>query len=551
MRKYSLSISIVLICSLLTFFGFKEADNYFELSKNMEIYASLVKEINTYYVDEIDPDKFTRVGIDAMLKSLDPYTNYYSESEVEDYKFMTTGQYGGIGAQISTKDGKILITEPYENWPAHKADLRAGDVVVEVDGRSALGRNSDEISKLLKGQPGTTVKLLIQREGIEKPFEKLIVREEIKVKDVVFSGMLNDHIGYVKFIGFHQDASKELKDALQNLQSKPSLSGLVIDVRGNPGGLLDEAIKCVNLFVEKGLLVVSTKGKMSDWNKEYKTEEDPIDTKIPIVMITDKNSASAAEILSGSLQDLDRAVVVGENSFGKGLVQTSRPLPYNTQIKVTVSKYYIPSGRCIQELDYSHRDDQGKVMKYADSLRTAFKTRGGRTVYDGNGIKPDIKVEQKEFSDLVQSLASKRILFDYATLFRSKHETIATPEKFSLNDEDFNQFLNFLKNKDYEYSTETESTIIKLQEAAKTEHYLTAIQTDLDDMTKKLKADKKSDVIKYKKDIMDLLTTEISSRYYLQRGKVISSFKSDPDILEAMRVLEDKTIYEGILSAAK
>jgi carboxyl-terminal processing protease len=551
MRKIQKIAIITALTGTVGFFGFRTADNYFEISKNIEIFNSIVKEVNTYYVDDVTPAPLLRTGIDAMLKSLDPYTEYYSESEIEDYRFMTTGQYGGIGATISKRGEDIIIQEPYEGWPAQKADLRAGDVILEIDGKSMKGKATDDVSKLLKGQPESEVKLLIRRDGVAEPFVKTIMRAEIQVKNVPYYGMINNNTGYIKFVGFRQNAAKEVQDALVELKKNPNFNSLVFDLRGNPGGLLDEAIKTVNIFEDNGQLVVSTKGKMTEWNKEYKTEGQPVDTKIPVVVLTDGGSASAAEIVSGSLQDLDRALIVGANTFGKGLVQTTRQLPYNTQMKITTSKYYIPSGRCIQALDYAHRDENGKAIKMPDSLRKAFKTKNGRTVYDGNGIKPDVELDRKEYSDIIQSLAEKRLFFDFATEYRSNHPTIPDAKTFSLSDADFQKFVDFTKTKDYSYVTETEKTLEDLEKTAKDEKYYAALQKEIDDIHAKLKADKREDIFKYKEDIREILEEEIIARYYYQTGRVESTFDDDKDIKEALQLFSHPDEYHKLLTASK
>jgi len=546
-KKYYKLIIIVLMVGSLGLVGFKAADNYFEISKNLEIYTALIKEINTYYVETVNPDKMNRTGIDAMLKTLDPYTVYISESEVEDYRFLTTGQYGGIGAQVVQRDDYLMITDVYDNWPTQKAGLRAGDMILSIDGKSTKKQTVDDVTKLLKGQAGTEVKLLVKRNGIDQTFEKSIMREEIKVKDVPFHGMLNDHIGYIKFVGFHEDATKEMHDALVGLKKNKGFNALIIDVRGNPGGLLDEAIKTVNLFVDKGQLVVSTKGKVDEWNKEYITEDDPLDSKVPVAVLADAHSASAAEIVSGSLQDLDRAVIIGENTYGKGLVQTSRMLPYNTQLKVTTAKYYIPSGRCIQQIDYGNRDENGKPIKVADSLRKPFKTKDGRTVFDGGGIKPDITVEKKKYPDVITSLASKKLIFDFATQYRDKHDSIPAAKDFHLTDQDFNDFVAFTKGKVYNYTTGTEDDLTKLEKDAKEENYYDALEADLKNVKEKLDKDKNDDIFKYKLDIKDLLEEEIASRYYYDKGRIMSSFNHDKDVLEAEKLFDDPSRYASIL----
>jgi carboxyl-terminal processing protease len=549
MKKKLKKIGIILVLITLPgLFIFKTADNYFEISKNLQIMSSVVHEVNTYYVDDVEPSKLLRTGIDAMLKSLDPYTDFYSESEIEDYRFMTTGQYGGVGATISKKGEDVVIAEPYEGWPAQKADLRAGDVLIEVDGKEVKGKSTDDVSKLLKGSPNTELKIIIKRLGVDQPITKTLIRQEIKVRNVPYYGMINDKIGYIKYSGFRQNSAEEVKNALVDLEKNNKMEGLVFDLRGNPGGLLDEAIKTVNVFVDKGQLVVFTKGKMEEWNHQYSTEADAVDTKVPVVILVDGGSASAAEIVSGSLQDLDRAIVVGTNSYGKGLVQTTRPLPYNTQMKITTSKYYIPSGRCIQKIDYARKDDEGNAYHLPDSLKRAFKTKDGRVVYDGTGIKPDVTVPRKKYADVIISLSQKQLLFDYATMYRSKHESIPAANKFKLSDADFSDFLAYLKNKEYEYNTKTEETLKSLEKTAKDDKYYSALEADFKDMEQKLKADKSEDVNKYKDDIKEILEAEIASRYYYEAGRIQSSFGHDQDVQKALELLNDPQQFHQILA---
>ena len=547
LKKIGIIAAIALIPGL---FVFKTADNYFEISKNLQIMASVVQDVNTYYVDDVDAAKLLHTGIDAMLRSLDPYTNYYSESEIDDYRFMTTGQYGGVGATISKKGDYVIISEPYKGWPAQKADLRSGDVILEVDGQSVKGKSTDDVSKLLKGSPNTELKLLIQRMGVDKPFQKTLTRQQITVGNVPYSGMINDHIGYIKFVGFRENAASEVRKALEGLEKNNKLDGLVFDLRGNPGGLLDEAIKTVNIFSDKGQLVVFTKGKTEDANHQYFTDGEPLDTKIPIVVLIDGGSASAAEIVSGSLQDLDRAIVVGSNSFGKGLVQTTHPLPYNTQMKITSSKYYIPSGRCIQAIDYAKKDEDGHGYRMPDSMKHAFKTKDGRTVFDGTGIKPDVAIPVKKYADVLLSLGQKQLLFDYATLYRRKHDSIPAAKQFKLTENDWNDFLAYLKDKEYEYKTETEETLTKLEKTAKDEKYYAALESDFKDLEMRLKADKGEDITKNKQDIMDVLQNEIAGRYYYEPGRVEASFSNDPDIQEALHLFSNPDEYHKILTVS-
>src|ERR1043166_5034515 len=387
--------------AVVTFLSFRASDNYFEISKNIEIFTNVFREINTYYVDGIDAGKLTKTAIDEMLRTLDPYTNYISEAEAEDFRVQMTGQYGGIGSMIGQKGEYVVITEPYEGYPAQKEDLRAGDLVLEIEGKSAKNKSTSDVSKLLKGQPGTKVKLLLRRDG--KDIVKQITREEIKVKNVPYFGMVDDKTGYIKLSGFTNDAGKEVRDALSELK-KQHASQVILDVRGTPGGLLYEAVNVVNTFVPNGQEVVSTKGRVKEWDKVYRTLDAPIDATIPLVVLTNRSSASASEIVSGTIQDLDRGIIIGQRTFGKGLVQSARPLPYNTQVKITTAKYYIPSGRCIQALDYTHRNEDGSVGAVPDSLKKPFSTHTGRMVFDGGGVDPDVAVPQKNYAQISVSL---------------------------------------------------------------------------------------------------------------------------------------------------
>lgn len=521
-------------------------NNYFELSKNIEIFTSLYREVNTYYVDEIDPAKFMRTGIDAMMKSLDPYTDYISESEIEDFRFMTTGQYGGIGSLISKKDDFVIIADPYEGFPAQKADLRAGDVLLEVEGESMKGKNTEDVSKLLKGQPRTEVRLKISRLGEPKPLEKVLIREEIKVESVSFSGMINEEVGYINLSGFRTNAANEVLKAFNDLKQK-GMKKLIFDLRGNLGGSLDEAIRISGIFVPKGSVVVDTKGKVKEWDKTYRTTNEPSDVNMPMVVLIDGSSASASEIVSGVVQDYDRGVVIGQKSFGKGLVQTVRPLTYNTQVKITTAKYYIPSGRCIQAIDYSEKDANNRPVKKADSLRTAFKTRNGRVVYDAGGVTPDITTEQRQMNNITAVLVGKRHVFDYATIFRSKNESISSPETFKVSDEVYADFLEYIKDKDYEYTTESEKLLQDFKDKATKEQYFDAVASEYEALITKKKRDKEQDIQKHKDEIKFFLEQEIVSRYYYQQGRLRASFNDDVDLLEALEVLNDPKRYQSIL----
>jgi carboxyl-terminal processing protease len=542
----ALILSIALSTTAIITWGFKT--DYFEISKNLDIFATLFREVNMYYVDEIQPGDLIKTGIDAMLEKLDPYTNFIPETDIEDHRFMTTGQYGGIGALIRQRDEHIMIAEPYENSPSAKAGLMAGDILLEVDGKNIKGKNTSDVVKLLKGQPKTNVRVLIKRMGEVKPIEKEIMREEIKVYNVPYYGMIDNEIGYIRLSGFTEDAGREVKDALVKLKENPEFKGVVLDLRGNPGGLLREAINIVNIFVDRGLDIVSTKGKVKDWDKIYKSLNNPIDLNTPVAVLINRGSASASEIVSGSLQDLDRGVVIGQRSFGKGLVQTSRPLSYNTQLKVTTSKYYIPSGRCIQAKDYTNRNDDGSVGNVPDSLIKEFKTRNGRTVFDGGGVNPDISLPIREINNITRSLVINNHIFDFATEYRRENPSIVPAAQFKVDDNIFNAFKAFLQNKDYEYETESEKVLKSLREVAEKEKYFDAFQSEYESLKKKMMHDKNEDLDRAKDEISQLLTDEIVARYYYQRGKIEASFQFDPEVKKAIEVLKDKKFYDDILN---
>ena len=538
-------IFISLFISSLTLLSFKS--DYFEIAKNLEIFTDLYKELNTYYVDETDPGKLIKSAMDEMLQTLDPYTNYISESEIEDFQFMTTGQYGGIGAMITKRDEYVYISEPYEGFPAQKSGLMAGDKILEVNNISVIGKSTDEVSKLLKGQPNTNVSILIERNYINKPFEVSFKREKVTVGSVPYFGLLDNNIGYVKLRSFTRNCSNDLKNAILKLKEQ-SATSLILDLRGNPGGLLNESVKIANFFVNQGEDIVSTKGKIKSWEKVYTATSKPIDTKIPLVVLIDQSSASASEIVSGSLQDLDRAVIVGKRSFGKGLVQQTRKLSYNSQLKLTVAKYYIPSGRCIQALDYSNRNEDGSVGKIPDSLSTEFRTKNNRKVYDGGGITPDLVTESEMSSKILLSLLRERLFFDYATEFRLKNENILSAKDFKITDEKFLDFKNFLSDKEYEYETDTEKAYKKLKKVAEEENYFESMRNDFDLLVTKIDDVKSDDLEKNKGFIKEILANEIVSRYYYQKGRIQSSLNYDKDIMQAITVLSDSTKYKQILS---
>ena len=483
-----------------------------------------------------------------MLNSLDPYTNFIPESEKDDYRFTTSGQYGGIGAVIRQTNEFVVISDPYEGYPAYKAGLIAGDKILKIDSVDARGKRTDDVSKLLKGTPGTQVKLLIQRlDSI--PYIVTLTREEIKVKSVPFSGIVRDGIGYIKLNNFTEQASKELTSALKELKAAGNLRGLVLDIRGNPGGLLNQAVSISNIFVDKGMAIVNTKGKIRENNKTYFALNEPVDTKLPVAVLVNSSSASASEIVSGSLQDLDRAVIIGQRTYGKGLVQNTRPLSYNTQLKLTTAKYYIPSGRCIQALDYSHRNEDGSVGKIPDSLTTAYKTKAGRIVYDGGGVLPDEITIPKKLSNITSSLISKNIFFNFATNYVSSHPKPETTV-VELTQKDFEDFKTFLAGKDYDYTTKSEKSLDELKKNAEEENYLAALKNDIEGLRSKIAHNKLEDVEKNKEEIISLLEEEVASRYYFQAGRIRQSLQHDKEFDKAVEILNDSIYYNGILNGS-
>jgi carboxyl-terminal processing protease len=527
--------------------AFTQTDKYFEIAKNMEIFSSVYKEVNLLYVDEINPSQFMETGIDAMLASLDPYTNYIPEDKIEDFRTQLTGQYGGIGAIIGERHDKIMILMPYDGFPAQKAGLQIADEIISVDGIMTTSKNSSEVSKLLRGQADTPLKIKVKRYNQEQPLEFTLSRQKIKISNVPYYGMVNSNTGYMKLSEFTQAASLEVKKALTELKAQGAKQ-IIFDLRGNPGGLLNEAVNISNIFIPKDKLVVSTKGKVAEWNTKYITELMPDDLDIPLVVLVNGRSASASEIVSGVIQDYDRGVIVGQRSYGKGLVQTTRELPYKSQIKVTTAKYYTPSGRCIQAIDYAHRAADGSVPKFADSLKMAFKTANNRTVYDGGGITPDITVTQDSISPILISLVTKSFLFDYATEYHAKHASIGDARKFKLTDAEYQDFVNWLKGKDYTYTTKVEKSLDEMTAQSKQEKYYDAMKSQLEQMKTVINRDKENDLIKFKPQIMEYLEEEIASRYYLQRGIIEASFDSDNDVQAALEVLNNKTKYDKILS---
>jgi carboxyl-terminal processing protease len=523
-------------------------DHYFEVMKNLEIFGSLFKEVNTYYVDEISPNELMNEGINSMLNSLDPYTNYIPEDQIEDYRIMTTGQYAGIGIEtITREDGKTLITKPMKGFVGEKSGLLIGDQILKIDGIDVTTKNGNEISHLLKGQAGSPIEVVVKRFGSDKPLTFKMVREKISATNVPYFGMVSNEVGLIQLTDFTYNASKEVKDALLKLKEQGA-KNIILDLRDNPGGLLGEAVNISNLFVPKNSEIVSTKGKVKEWNKKYNALNNALDTDIPLAVLINSSSASAAEIVCGVIQDYDRGVLIGQNSFGKGLVQVTRSLSYNSKLKVTVAKYYIPSGRCIQAVDYSNRNPDGSVGKVPDSLRVAFKTKIGRVVYDGGGVKPDIENEKPHIPQILSVMLRKGLIFDYATEFRVKNASIAPAKDFKLSDAQYQDFVKWLANKDLDYKTRVERTIESLEKTAKEEKYYDDIKPQLNTLKDKLFHNKDNDLQKFKSEIKEELEKEIASRYYFADGRMEASFDDDPDIKAALAIFKDEAKYKKILS---
>ncbi|MEM7103551.1 MAG: S41 family peptidase [Bacteroidota bacterium] len=523
-----------------------DTNKYFEIAKNLEIFANLYKEINTYYVDDVDPAKLMRTGVDAMLESLDPFTNYISEAEMAGFRLQITGKYGGIGASIRNDGDFVVITEPYENFPAHKAGLMAGDKIISINGKSAKGKTTKEVSDVLKGAPGDEVNLTVRRPGQNSDMNVRLVREEVHIPNVPYSGLIDDETGYIYLTTFSEKAGKNVADALEKLKAEHDIKQVVLDLRGNGGGLLKEAINVSNVFIDKGEEIVSTRGKIKDWDRNFKTLNKPVDTDIPLVVLIDRGSASASEIVSGVIQDLDRGVLVGQKSYGKGLVQNTRDVGYNSKVKLTTAKYYVASGRCIQSVQYK----EGEPVEIDDSLKTKFKTRNGRIVFDGGGITPDVRMELEDFSKITQTLMRNNLVFDYATQFRLKNPSIAEAKDFALTDAEYEDFKEWLKDKDYEYETESERLLSKLEETVKKEQYYDAVKGALEDVKQKKAIEKNNDLNKHKDEILPFLEREIVGRYYLGRGKIEIDLKNDPEIDEAMSLFNDIPRYNKILTTS-
>ncbi len=522
-----------------------------ELVKNLDIYYTLFRELNMFYVDETDPEELVTTSINAMLSSLDPYTTYIPESDMDDFQFQTTGEYGGIGSLIRKSGEQVIIAEPYEGFPAANSGIRAGDIILKVDGAPVEGMAIESVSERLKGKPGTELILNISRYGEPDPLNFTLQREKITIRNVPYYGMVNDQTGYIRLANFTTGAAQEVESAYKELKAEGEMKSLILDLRSNPGGLLIEAVRICNLFVDKGELIVSTRGKVSQWDSDYVTQRQPLDKEIPLIVLTNRGSASASEIVAGALQDLDRAVIVGQRTFGKGLVQTSRPLKYNAQLKVTTAKYYIPSGRCIQALDYSHRNEDGSVGVIPDSLITEYKTKNGRLVYDGGGIRPDFEVDPEMLSEITLQLYTQNQIFDYATAYRSEHPDIEAPEQFSISDEEYDAFKHFVEGRDFEFKTASEQAFDELVKMAKREKYYELAEDEFNSLEKKLSHNNLKDLETFKPEIRELLTEEIVNRYYYQAGRIKAQLKDDQQLDKALEILKEPALVREVLAGTK
>ena len=547
-KQRTLLSSILLVITITTSFAFTNKDEKnFEMSKGLDIYYSVLRELNMFYVDTLQPEKLIKASIDEMLSNLDPYTTYIPETDMNDFKFATTGEYGGIGALIAQRDNYVIISDPYEGNPAQKAGLKAGDKLLEANNKDLKGKKVSDVSQILKGTPGSSLKLKIERYGEKKPLAINLKREKIVISPVPVHQMLNDTVGYIRLTSFTDKASKAMMSAFLDLK-KQGAEALILDLRSNPGGILGEANKIVNMFVPQGQTVVYTKGKVSQWDKTYKTTQTPIDTIMPLAVLVNQESASASEIVAGALQDLDRAVIMGRRTFGKGLVQTTRSLGYNSQLKLTSAKYYIPSGRCVQALDYSHRNEDGSVGKIPDSLISEFKTKNGRLVKDGGGVMPDLKLDYSKPGNITFALVREYAIFDYATKYYSEHPEIKNINDFVFSEKDYQDFKTYIATKDFTYETNSEDALKELKKMAKLESYDDLIADEIKALEEKLKHDVSKDLDVFQKEISELLRTEIAKRYFYQKGGYLEALKDDKWVNRAIKVLEQPQQYKSILA---
>jgi carboxyl-terminal processing protease len=543
-RKLAITLSLLLLAGITTGFLVSQESRDFRIAKNLDIFLSLFRELNTFYVDEIDPDKIVKTGIDNMLRTLDPYTVYFPESDADEFAILTTGKYGGIGSMVRGGGEYVVISEVYKGFPSDKAGIKAGDQITKVDGVSLKGMTSEKVSDKLKGSPGTDITVTVSRNGREQDFR--MKREKIVIPSVPYFGMIDSKTGYIRFSSFTQDCIQEVKNALVTLKAS-NPGQIILDLRSNPGGLLTEAVEIVNLFVGPGNNVVSTKGRVKQFDEDFKTTKAAVDEKIPLAVLINRGSASAAEIVAGAIQDLDRGVIVGQKSYGKGLVQVVRPLSYNTQLKVTTAKYYIPSGRCIQARDFSHPNEDGSVGIIPDSLINEFKTKNGRIVKDGGGIAPDVEIMPDPLSQISTELFLRNYIFDFATQYYWSHPDITAPEQFTFTEQDYSDFKTFLENRNFNYKTDTEESLNELIANAKKENYYDTHEELLLNLQKNITHSLEQDLNQFKSEITEIIEDDIISRYFYEKGAIEWTLKKDEQILKAREVLNNKTQYASIL----
>lgn len=548
MKRVKIGVGVLITVGAIWAFQVP-GEKYFDIAKSLDIFATLFKEVNAHYVDEVNPKKLIETGINGMLDQLDPYTDYIPEEDLEAFSIQTTGQYAGVGALIGIVNKKTVVTNPYVGFPAEQAGIRVGDELISVDGKNVQGNSTFEVSSLLKGKPKTEVVMEVKRVGQKETLKFKLTREKIKISNITYQGMINPEVGYIKLDEFTPGAGKEVEEAVTDLKKKGARR-LILDLRDNPGGSLYEAVNIVNLFIPKGKEVVSTRGKVPEWNKVYTTLNNPIDTEIPLAILISGNSASASEIVAGSLQDYDRAVLVGQKTFGKGLVQTTRQLAYNAQLKVTTAKYYIPSGRCIQALDYEHRQSDGSVNKFPDSLKREFKTAAGRKVFDGAGLDPDVMVESATYSSAVIELVGSGLVFDYATKYCGEHGDVpASMQNFRLTDAEYQKFVSWVKDQKFTFSTELEGKANELIASAKRERYYDELQGQLKELKTKIEQSKNSALQRNKSELSRILEEEIAFHYRLAKGQIEVSMDRDPELVKATETLANQAGYKKILSA--
>lgn len=535
--------TLTIMCAI----GMHAQDKYARIANSLEIYNAVMRELSINYVDTIDYEQINQAGINYMLQKLDPYTTFFAESEEDALKMMTTGTYGGIGAIISRQGANILIAEPYEGMPAQRHDIRAGDIIVEVDGKSTKGLQTGDVSQMLRGPQGTEVELLLQRPGEKKTFRKKIIREVIQINPVEYYGMLTDTIGYIALRDFTDKAYNEVRDAVIDLTKNHNMRKLIIDLRSNGGGLVSEAVNIAGLFVPRHTHIVSTKGLQPQSHQEYVTSNEPLLPDLPLMVLINSASASASEILAGALQDLDRAIVVGERSYGKGLVQSLRPLPHNTYLKVTTAKYYIPSGRCVQAIDYAKRNSDGSIQRIPDSLTHEFTTRNGRKVRDGGGIMPDSTLQRRDDCNIVYELYVRNLFFDYATNYARTHKSIAAPERFALTDAEYDDFINYVKAQNFTYELQSAQMLDEVRQVVKSEGYADEADTLLAQLATTLKPDIDRDLRRFRQSIEELLGSEIVKRYYFQKGTVAYELRFDQWLHQAIDLFNDDRRCADIL----